>query len=114
MVVMSFISVTIYHPPEHSGAGFLRFGGYVVALTVVGMGLLYLKKWAAAIFSGLTLYLAFWMVKGAIHKVPGQWNRIGFLFALLLIIPSILTAKHWHSLVWWHKRDDPSRARTES
>jgi hypothetical protein len=79
---------------------------FVAPAAAVGIGLLYLRKWAALGLSLLALYPAFWCFWDAIHPTPGNANWLGFVFALLLIIPSILTAKYWHVLVWRKKSDE--------
>ena len=54
-----------------------------------------------------TLYLAFWAVKDALHPtpIPGDWNWLGFIYAALLIVPSILTLKYWRVLTWRRPRN---------
>jgi hypothetical protein len=82
---------------------FIRLIAVVVLLGVVGFGLLQLRKWAALLFSGLTLCLAFAGVWTAIYPVaprPGDANWLGFVYAAVLIVPSILTARCWHTLTW--------------
>jgi hypothetical protein len=39
-----------------------------------------------------------WERKDALHPIPGCANWLGFVFALLLTAPSILTAVCWRTL----------------
>jgi hypothetical protein len=73
---------------------------FAILIAALGVGLLYLRKWAAIGLSLLMLYPAFWCVSAAVHPIPGNANWLGMLFALVLVSPSILTIKHWHALEW--------------
>jgi hypothetical protein len=39
-------------------------------------------------------------IRDALHPTPGDSNWLGFVFAILLAGPSILTAVYWRTLVW--------------
>jgi hypothetical protein len=71
--------------------------------TILGIGVLHLRKWAAIAVSLLLLYPAFWCVYEALHPSPGQADWLGFVFAILLIGPAILTAFCWRTLKWRKK-----------
>jgi hypothetical protein len=78
-----------------------------LGFTVLGLGLLLLRKWAALILSILLFYPAYWSLISAVHPVnlvPGEWNWVGYIQAVLLIIPLVLTAMGWHVLVWCKKK----------
>ena len=81
------------------------FTANVAGIVIVGVGLLLLRKWAAVILSLAGIYGAFLCgrqaVEGVTHPVPGQWDWLGFIFALLLLVPTVLTACSWKALVWW-------------
>lgn len=86
--------------PPHSYWDIVPGMAFVAALAVAGVGLFYLRKWAALMTSAFALYVAFWAVKDALHPVPGYANWVGFLFAALLAIPAILTGVCWRTLIW--------------
>src|SRR5580693_10484532 len=66
-----------------------------------GLGLLDLRKWAALMISLMALDIAIlWEREDALHPIPGCANWLGFVFALLLTAPSILTGVCWRSLTW--------------
>jgi hypothetical protein len=74
----------------------------LAGIAIVGVGLLFLQRWAAMIVSFAGIYVAFLYVKeGLAHSVPGQWNWVAFIFAALFIVPAVLTAYSWNNLVWW-------------
>jgi hypothetical protein len=91
---------SLHLPGPVTMIGLARSAFIIGTLTLVGVGLLYLRKWAALALSILMTYPAFWCVWGAVHPVPGNANWLGFFFAALLLTPSILTAKYWRILVW--------------
>jgi hypothetical protein len=65
---------------------------------VLGIGLLYVRRWAAVGVSILALFPAFWCVLTALHPIPGNANWLGFVFALPLVSPAIFTAIYWNTL----------------
>lgn len=74
-----------------------------IALVTAAIGLLGLRKWAAIIVSILALGAAKWQIESAIHPIPGNANWLGFLFAILLATPAVLTAAYWRTLTWTGK-----------
>jgi hypothetical protein len=84
-----------------------RFTANLVGIVIVGVGLLLLRGWAAVILSLAGIYGAFLCIRQAVnginHPVPGQWDWVGFIFALLSLVPAVLTACSWKTLVWWKK-----------
>jgi quinol-cytochrome oxidoreductase complex cytochrome b subunit len=86
------------HYPARSPLDLVPFGALIVALSLAGLSLLYLRKWAALMISSMALYIAiFWELKDALHPIPGCANWLGFVFALLL---TALTAVCWRTLTW--------------
>ena len=73
-----------------------------VAITLLGLGLIYRRKWAALVLSLLTLYWAFLAFEEALRPgfIPGEWTWLDYVFGILLIIPAMMTAKYWRVLVW--------------
>jgi hypothetical protein len=86
-----------------SGLSLVTVIAYFVPVAVLGVGLLYLRKWAAVGLSILFLYPAFWCISTAVHPIPGNANWLGFVFAALLICASIVTAVYWRQLTWRKK-----------
>ena len=93
-----------YVSPGYRLRAFLGWGSMTVLFIVVGIGLLHLRKWAALSFSLMAGAYAFLMVRqayqGIIHPIPGRADWLGFLFALILSIPIVVTVKGWRALVW--------------
>jgi hypothetical protein len=82
-----------------------RLIAIVATGTVLGIGVLHLRKWAAIAVSLLLLYPAFWCVYEALHPSPGQADWLGFFFAMLLIGPATLAAFCWRTLTWRKKSE---------
>jgi hypothetical protein len=96
--------LTMLRYPPRSPWHVVPLTALVITLIVAGIGLFYLRKWAALAVSLMALYVATWQVEGALNPIPGYANWLGFLFAVLLAIPAILTAMYWRTLVWRSKR----------
>ncbi len=88
----------VLHYPPHSPWEVIPGTLFVGILSAMGLGLFCLRKWAAVGLSVLTLCLAYWPLKDAFHPIPGYANWLGFPFAALLAVPSILTATCWRDL----------------
>jgi hypothetical protein len=90
-------AVTVARYPPHAIKDVIPLALASALLLSLGIGLYRVRKWAALAFSVLTVGLAGWSIRDAIHSVPWSWNGIGYWFALLLIIPTVLTVKYWRS-----------------
>lgn len=73
------------------------------ALLLLG-GIVYLRKWAALAASVMALYVATSEIRAALHPIPGCASWLGFLFAILLIVPSVLTGVYWRTLLWHNRQ----------
>ena len=109
-----FLGVTVLWIGDHfprlgkvTAPGVLYLAFLTVAFTVIGLGLIGLRKWAALVFSALTVFIAFWAFKDALrpNQSPEDWPWVGYVIGLLLIAPAILTATNWRVLVWRHPRN---------
>jgi hypothetical protein len=76
----------------------------VASLAVVGWGLMYLRKWAALVFSAVTACLAFESIRegirGSFRPSLGDWYWLCFAYALVLFCPAVLTVRCWRYLTW--------------
>jgi hypothetical protein len=88
-------AVTVARYPPHTIKDVIPLALASVLLLLLGIGLYRVRKWAALAFSMLTVGLAGWSIRDAIHSVPWSWNGIGYWFALVLIVPTILTVRFW-------------------
>jgi hypothetical protein len=91
---------TMLHYPSRSLWNIAPSCAVVTGLVVSGVGLLYLRKWAAMIFSALALCVATLEIRCALHPTPGDANWLGLIFGALFAIPSVLTVFNWGTLPW--------------
>lgn len=66
----------------------------------IGIGLLFLRKWAAILLSLPLLACAVLLFVGSILKVPFPYMIFNFHFALMLMIPAAATVNYWTDLKW--------------
>ena len=97
LFVLGSIATVIRYPP-HSLKDLVPVFAACLVLVSLGLGVYRAHRWAAVSFSILTLYLAALAVRNAIHSVPWSWDGIGYWFALVLIMPTVVTVKFWSSL----------------
>jgi len=71
-----------------------------VALLVVGIGLILLRRWAALLSSALAGYAAFYSILSSADEVEA-----GLSLSFLIVL--ILTVLFWRTLVWGNKVRDP-------
>jgi hypothetical protein len=79
-------------------AQFLRPLTFFFVATAAGIGLLFVKRWAAIIMSAATSYCGLWLIIGSILYVPFPFNLINIWVGSLLIMPLITTIGYWSSL----------------
>ncbi len=66
----------------------------------LGLGLLFLRKWAAIILSLFSLAMAAWLSIGSLLYVPFPFMLINILFSLIFLLPSAATLYSWQELIW--------------
>ena len=83
--------------PERLPAFCTRVGAILVLLTLCGIGLLYLRKWAAVFASAFfTYYAARFLYE--VYPLQGGRTWLASLITLVLIIPPLATIKFWRAL----------------
>jgi hypothetical protein len=73
---------------------------FIYPSVLIGIGLLFLRKWAAILLSLPLLATSVWLIVGSILAVPFPYMIINFLFALMLLIPAAATVNYWTELKW--------------
>jgi len=96
-----------YVLPAYRLRAAIGFGLMAAVFVLVGVGLLYLRKWAAVAFSIITAGYGLVGIRqavgGIIHPVPGRADWLGFVFGVIALLPSLLTIKGWQVLIWRRK-----------
>lgn len=73
------------------------------AVTVVGFGLLFLRKWAALYFSVPLFLFGIWFFWTSIEQVPFPYNLLFMCEGLSLMLPLVVTIRIWPELTWGGK-----------
>ena len=75
------------------------------ALIILGIGMFYLRKWAAVGFSLICCFIAFLLFSDPfpLAAKPPDWPN--FIAGFLFMIPAVLTVTQWRVLVWRAKQD---------
>ncbi len=73
------------------------------AITLVGFGLLFLRKWAALYFSIPLFLVGLWLFWASIAQVPFPWNLLFMCEGLSLMLPLVVTIRVWPELTWGGK-----------
>ena len=82
----------------------IRISSFFLLTTIVGIGLIYLRKWAAICFSLAISCFSLWLIIGSILYVPFFWSFINFFIGIISLIPVFITIRLWSLLSWNGKR----------
>lgn len=73
---------------------------FFLATTLIGVGLIFLRKWAALYFSLALVVMPIWLNLASLGEVPLAWNVMVFVFGLVPILPIIIVVRSWSLLSW--------------
>jgi len=96
-------AIYVWHPhglAPPSGLVHVRVLGITVLGSVIGVGLIRLRKWAAILFSVATLACAMWLTIGSILHVPKPYMFYNVAFGAVFVIPTVVTTTCWRLLAW--------------
>ena len=85
--------------PLTTGAS-VRLSVFFLVATLVAIGLFLLRKWAAVLFAVAAGAIATWLFIGTVMSVPVAYWIINFLFAFLLVLPTVVIIRAWSLLSW--------------
>jgi len=88
---------------EFSSSQLLKMRVAFVAIFIVGVGLIGLRKWAAIYFSVPLFCMGLWIFWGSIEHVPFPWNLVFMLEGVSLMLPAVVTVRLWPYLSWREK-----------
>jgi hypothetical protein len=69
-----------------------------IAVTMVGLGLLFLRKWAAIYFSLPLFLFGIWFFWTPIEQVPFPYNLLCMCEGISLMLPLVVTVRIWPEL----------------
>jgi len=70
---------------------------------IVGVGLLYLRKWAALYFSVTLFWVGLSWALNAIEEIGFPWNLFWMAHGVSLMLPFYVTIRVWSRLSWGDK-----------
>lgn len=79
-----------------------RLSRLVVAgfVYVVGVGLLYLRKWAALYFSVTLFWVGLSWALSAVQEIDFPWNLFWMAHGASMMLPLFVTIRVWSQLTW--------------
>jgi hypothetical protein len=82
-----------FRGPNYSALGWMS-----IYWGVIGMGLVYLKKWGVALFVVSMSAIGVFVVVRSIIETPFPWTLLNVAIGLAFCIPSIPALRCWHEL----------------
>jgi hypothetical protein len=98
-ILLTFV-ITAHLSPKPTAIAYARLSLFTLVGTLLGIGLLLLRKWAALIFSALSFALAVWSIIGSFVYWPFPEMLFILLLGLFFLIPLALTLFCWSHLKW--------------
>ena len=103
-VLWTVLTLRECHPDPSPPHANLRITAFAVAATAVGFGLLYLRKWAGAIFAVVLSWVAAWLMASSLRGVPYPWTWINPAVGAALLLPAAVVVRYWSLLSWGRRR----------
>jgi len=69
-------------------------------VTLVGFGLLWLRKWAALYLSIPWFCFGGWLFVTSIEQIPFPWNLFYMYAGISLMLPLLVMIRVWSQLTW--------------
>jgi len=88
------------HYDDLSFRGIVPVTVLLFAATLMGIGLVLLRKWAALPFSLVLIGLPIWNTVDTIGDAPLAWNLFVFVCAVVLMAPVVIIIRSWPLLSW--------------
>ena len=100
VLMLNFPVFTVSFEETPTLTHFLRGGVLLLAMETVGIGLLFLRKWAALYFSVPLFWFGIHEAFAAIYEVSFPLNLLAILHGLSLTLPLVVTVRVWKQLTW--------------
>jgi hypothetical protein len=102
-LVLFFFAIDALLTVRPSPGLIIRIQVSFIAITIVGLGLLFLRKWAAIYFSLPLFLFGIWFFWTSIEQVPFPYNLLCMCEGLSLMLPLVVTVRIWPELTWGGK-----------
>lgn len=98
-----FASERVHASAPLDTVALIRFSISNLCIIVVGIGLLYRRKWAAIYFSLATSGVGLFLIFFSILYIPFPWNLPNITLGVIVILPTIAIISTWSDLKWGGK-----------
>jgi hypothetical protein len=88
---------------QHGGHDISGILPQVCVEAPLGLGLFFLRKWAALLLSAALLAAAAGLIVGSVRHAPWPWMPLNIGLGALLMAPAVITRRYWSELVWGGK-----------
>jgi hypothetical protein len=78
----------------------IRLEVFVLVTTVLGLGLILMRRWAAILFSTAFASLGLFLILGSLLYAPPILILMILPFGLLCLVPAVATKQGWNRLKW--------------
>jgi hypothetical protein len=102
LMLLILISPRASQPGPLTPSAIIRISLFFSA-TVIGIGLLLLRKWAAMFFCLASTAMVTGLILGSIWEVPFPWNLINITVGIVFLLPTIALIRSWVLLSWGGK-----------
>jgi hypothetical protein len=78
----------------------ISISAFCFCTTLIGIGLLSLRKWAAILFSLALVAVPILNTVDTVREGPLAWNLIVFVCSVVFIAPIVIIIRSWSLLSW--------------
>jgi hypothetical protein len=93
LFLLNLRSRIFFHGPNYSALGWIS-----VYSAAIGVGLVYLKKWAVALFAVSMLGIGILVVVRSLIETPFPWTLLNIAIGVAFCVPSIPALRCWREL----------------
>jgi len=83
----------LYHGPNYSPLLWMS-----IYCAAVGIGLVYLRKWAVALFAVSSVTIGLFLIVRSIIETPFPWTLVNIGMGILFCLPTVPAIRSWKQL----------------
>jgi|SRR5882724_9621828 len=95
------LDLVVTHPMKPDEV--IRLEVFVLVTTVIALGLILMRRWAAILFSTAFASLGLYLILGSLLYAPPILTITILPFGLLFMVPAVATKQGWNRLKWTGK-----------
>ena len=93
LFLLNLRSRLLYHGPNYSPLGWMG-----IYSAILGVGLIYLKKWAVALFVITMSAIGIFVVVRAVIETPFPWTLLNIAIGIAFCVPFLPALRCWREL----------------